>query len=109
MSTLSLPSELPIHAAAKEFLRRYGGLTIDVRGEVTISPVECDDDIQHILNARNSDGRDYYPVGRIDDECATCILIDGEANLYLYIAPPGAEAPPWPVTDFKAVIRFAMG
>lgn len=109
VSSLELPPDLPLHDAAKSFLELYGGLVIDVRGETTVLPAACGDDIEHIVQTREIDGRNYYPVGRIDDECATCILIDETGKLFLYIPPPGAEAPPWPVADFLAVIRFAMG
>lgn len=108
-STLELPSGLELHDAAREFLERYGGLEINVRGRTTILPNACDDDLVHVLQMRETEGVAYYPVGRIDDECATCILIDETGILHLYIVPPGADSPPWPICNFNAVIRYAMG
>jgi len=107
--TLDLPERLTLHDAARVFLTAYGGLVVDVRGETTFEPAACGDDLEHILRFREIDGIDYYPVGRIDDECATCILVDQSGGLHLYIAPPGCDEGPWPITDFQALGRYAMG
>lgn len=109
IDTLTLPKQLILHDAAKDFLTAYGGLVVDVRGETTFDPATCEDDLEHIIRYREIDAIDYYPVGRIDDECATCILIDGSGGLHLYIAPPGCDEGPWRVADFQALGRYAMG
>lgn len=109
LSTLKLRPELPLHDAAKEFLTHYGGLIVDGRSEMTLIPATCEDDLDYILAIRDSDGRDYYPVGRIDDECATCVLIDGSGKIFLYASPPGSEDPPWLTPDIESVVRFAIG
>ncbi|WP_149499597.1 SUKH-3 domain-containing protein [Roseiconus lacunae] len=90
-----LPDGFELTVAATRFLTEYGGLTIKGRVQVDLTPMACREDHDRIAYFSTLDNRQYFPVGRIDDECATDVLVDEVGDVYLYCAPPTTEEGPW--------------
>lgn len=92
---MELPHGFALTDAAERFLTEYGGLTIRGRVEVTLTPMACRDDHGLIAHFSAQENRQYFPVGAIDDECATAVLVDEVGDIYLYCAPPTTDGGPW--------------
>lgn len=90
---LALPPGLEITKAAREFLRKFGGLCVNtLRGvEVEFRPMAVGEDSRWIPDVDRDQG--LCPVGRIHDEVSCPILVAADGSLWCLFSPPFEHGP----------------